>query len=69
MSVDTAGSTRVILFALTGATAVVDIGHIEPATIHVVVKAFLTAFFVFSTNFWDLESCFGADSFNFRESN
>jgi hypothetical protein len=67
--VEVIGSMCVIVFALTGTTDGAVIGHIEAATIHVVVNAFLTALFVFSTNFWDLESSFGADSSNFRESN
>ena len=48
------GATAEIVFTLAGTKVAVDvvaIGHIEPATIHVVVKAFLTALFVFSTNF------------------
>jgi hypothetical protein len=50
-AVDASGAIAVIVFILAGTTVVevvVAIGHMELATIHVVVKAFLTALFVFS---------------------
>jgi hypothetical protein len=54
MVVDVAGSIRIILFAFAGTAVEVVIGNILPVTIHAVVKTFLTALFVFSTNLLDL---------------
>jgi hypothetical protein len=53
MVVDTTGSIRVMLFALAGITVGL-VGRMLLATIHVVVKTFLTALFVLSINLLDL---------------
>jgi hypothetical protein len=51
--VEVSGAIVLIVFTLAGTTVGVVTGPIEPATIHVVAKAFLTAFFVLSTNLLD----------------
>jgi hypothetical protein len=48
-AVEASGVTAVIVFTEAGTTVGVATGHIELAAIHAVVKAFLTAFLVFST--------------------
>jgi hypothetical protein len=61
-TVDAVGATTEIVFTLAGtkvAVVVVAIGHIVLAAIQVLVRTFLTALFVFSTNLLDLDSCFG----------
>jgi hypothetical protein len=56
IDVDAIGVIAVIVFTLAGTTVGVLTGAIEPATIHVVVRAFLTALFVLSTNLFDFFS-------------
>ncbi|MBR4634189.1 hypothetical protein IKO50_04520 [bacterium] len=61
-TVDAVGATTEIVFTLAGtkvAVVVVAIGHIVLAAIQVLVRTFLTALFVFSTNLLALDSCFG----------
>jgi TRAP-type C4-dicarboxylate transport system permease large subunit len=54
IAVEASGAIAVIVFTLAGTTVGAVTGPIEPATIHVVAKAFLTALLVFSINLLDL---------------
>ena len=52
--VEAIGAIAVIVFTLAGTTVGVATGHIDPTVIHAVVKTFLTALLVLSTNLLDL---------------
>jgi hypothetical protein len=66
IAVEASGAIAVIVFTLAGTTVGAVTGPIEPATIHVVAKAFLTALFVLSTNLLDFLS-FKLDSVELME--